>query len=249
MTIVPLAACALMGIGALIFGGFDDNGWRILATCLATALASMAGLGCAVPYDRKMWKKLAVLGMCLSGAMWISLVLAIWTDVFEVDAYQKIPLLLTVAALALSHISLLTVARLASRYRWVRFATVFAVVALAMTISGAVILEEGDDDLFRVIGILAILVALGSLTIPIFHRLSALRDPTLRALDTIEDVVLICPRCQASLKLLVGVGQACDRCELEIEVNLSAPPGESPAAIEPADETGDSEHEGVEVRS
>jgi hypothetical protein len=235
MTIVPLAACALMAIGALIFGGFDSNGWRILGTCAATAFASMAGLGCAVPYDRRMWKRLAVLGMCLSGAMWVSLLLAIWTDVFRHGVYEKIPFLLTVAAMALSHVSMLTIARLASQYRWVRVATVFVVVALAVTLSGAMILDEGDEDILRAIGILAILVALGSLTIPILHRLSALRDPILRALDTIEEVIVICPRCQNHLKLLVGATQACDRCELEINMSISAPPGESRSS-NPSDE-------------
>ena len=223
IALIPLAGCALGGIAALLLGGLGKTAMQILGTCAITAFASLAGLGCALPYDRRLWRKLAVLGMCASGAMCVSLLLLVWTDLHRHDNYWKLPFLLTTASMALSHISMLTVARLAPQYQWARVATVIAITGLALSLSTAAILEEGEDVYMRVIGVFAILAALGTVAVPILHRLSALGGTARIAAETIEDVKVVCPRCHHSVKLFVGTPQACSHCELEMKITVATP--------------------------
>jgi mannose-6-phosphate isomerase-like protein (cupin superfamily) len=75
-------------------------------------------------------------------------------------------------AVALSHSSLLALARLARRYEWIRFAAYGAVAALTAVLIVLYWTEFNEQWFFRLMGILSICVTVLTVLVPIFHRLS-----------------------------------------------------------------------------
>src|SRR5690606_686764 len=75
-------------------------------------------------------------------------------------------------AVALSHSSLLALARLTQRYGWIRITAYAAVAALTIVLIGLYWIEQNEPWYFRLMGILSICVTVLTVLVPIFHRLS-----------------------------------------------------------------------------
>ncbi len=218
--LVALGACAAVGILVLLFGEFGETEGRILGMCAAIAYSSLTGLGCAVALERQILKLLAITGMAVSFFTWIFLTVGIWTDFFESEEYMKVSVILPMFAGALAHTALLSLARLRPGYAWSRYVTTSTAFLLVTVLSGLLIFEDFDDDMIiRFVGVLSILVALGTLTVLILHRLSGIPlDQTHRA-ERPEEMELVCPRCHRRQRVLLGDGY-CRHCELSINVEI-----------------------------
>jgi hypothetical protein len=78
-------------------------------------------------------------------------------------------------AASCSHLSLLSLARLDSRFAWTRIAAVACVILLVLIFLYILWFEpKGDSDLiYRVLGVLGILLASITVVTPILHKLSS----------------------------------------------------------------------------
>lgn len=218
--LTAVGACAAVGVLVLLFGTFDDTSWRILGTCATIAYTSLTGLGCAVALERELLKILAVTGMVISFSACVLLTIGIWTEFFHSEEYGKACTILSLFAGALAHTSLLSLARLRPGFGWSRVVTAMAAFLLAIVLSGMLVAgEEPDEGLMRVVGVLSILVAAGTLTVPILHRLSGIPLDTLHEAERPEEIELVCPRCHRRQRLLLGEDH-CASCELEILVEV-----------------------------
>lgn len=220
--LTALGACAAVGILVFLFGEFEETEMRMLATCATIAYTSLTGLGCAVALEREVLKLLAHIGMAVSFLAFLSLTAGIWADFFESQEYGKACLVLSLFAGALAHTSLLSLARLRPGYAWTRYGTAASAFLLVSLISYIFVFEafEQNDELYaRAVGVFSILTALGTLTVPILHRLSGI--PLERIHETVraEEIELFCPRCHRRQKIFIGSGY-CQSCQLEINVEI-----------------------------
>ena len=157
-----------MGILALLTGGsFGEGEGRILLTTLIVGCASICVL-CYLAAAGTSWAVVGVLGaVALIVPVTTSLVL-VWTDWDLFDSgtgdILKAFGVGVVAAATLAQICLLLA--LAGRrpsLRFVLWSTVGLAALLAILVSVIILGEEGADDLWRILGVIAILDVLGTL--------------------------------------------------------------------------------------
>jgi hypothetical protein len=129
---------------------------------------------------------------------------------------------LAVWAVALPHAGLLGLTRFSGGLRVARRLALAAVFALAATIWAATLLEFKHDDFWvRAVGVLGILAALGTIGMPVLHRIHGLdRDAAVES--TPLRLTLTCPRCQLAQTLAAGHSR-CARCRLRFHIEIEEP--------------------------
>ncbi len=169
---------ALMGIWALISGEFGETQGKILFTTLTVVGTSILGLACGAFLEspRSLNLKavplagIALAVLCAFTCFWL-----IWGNSGNgSDGIFKLSLVSSICAFSLAQLSLLSMARLAKRFRWSLIAVYVVVFGLNLIICPIIIFElSGDDNLvLRLIGILSVVAASLTVMIPIFHWLS-----------------------------------------------------------------------------
>ena len=216
--IASIAACGLVGIYCLLLGNMGWYSERILGTTSAIGAASILGLAAAVPWERRRWHPVGLLGLLAVAAALVLVIVAIWSTFRVWDDYYKVMFTACVLAVALPHIGLLSLARLRREYEWVRIAGVVVIALLAGQIIVSILAEIDDDVWFRGMGILAIMDVCATITVPILHRISAIRVH--EAIRTVELALsLTCPRCAQTQKLPVGRSK-CAGCGLKFSIEI-----------------------------
>jgi hypothetical protein len=101
--------------------------------------------------------------------------LIIWDVLDDSELFIKSFLTGVLLAASCSHLSLLSLARLDSRFAWIRVAAVVCVSLLVLIFLYILWFEpEGDSDLiYRILGVLGILLASITVVTPILHKLSS----------------------------------------------------------------------------
>jgi hypothetical protein len=232
--IVSILLCGLVGIYVLLLGRFGRLESQVLATTGSVGAASILGMAAAVAWERRRWQPLAPLALgtivcallLTVGAIWN--VPDLWRDwrVYSSGPpppyyYERITATAALIGVALSHIALLSLARLRKQYEWSRIATVATIatlVALCLVLLWGSINGFGEEALLRAVGVLAILVACGTVAVPVLHRVSAIRRR--EDIRTVElKLPITCPRCRKAQELPVGRSRcACGlRFAIEIE--------------------------------
>jgi len=173
--IASVAVSAVIGIGVLVFGNFGNFSVRIMMTTLTITATSILGLACGAYLEtgRGRWLPLAGIIFALLAA---ALTLLIVWDVYDdSEVFLKTTGSVTLLALSCSLLSLLSLARLDHRFAWSRIVAFVSVTLLSGILLYVMWFEpEGDSDLvFRVIGVLSIVVASVTIITPIFHKLSS----------------------------------------------------------------------------
>jgi hypothetical protein len=189
--VVSVTCSAFVGIGQILTR--HDRDFRVLLTAVTIALASLSGLGCGVALEGKRARFLPLAGLVLTlvgAASWIAM---IWYDPLTAgQGWIKATLVASVYAVACAHASLLSVARLAPRYSWASFVALVAIFTVATLISWPIVIDRVLSDwLVRWIAVAAIIDAMMSVLIPIFHLLSraelkARGADAMPSLDTID---------------------------------------------------------------
>lgn len=211
---------SIAGIYCLLVGHMGDLEGRILSTTATFLGASILGLAAAVPWERRRWHPIGLAGLVVVAVAMALVLFAIWYEPSETDYrwYYKTLFSACVLAAALPHIGLLSLARLRKSFEWVRIATVSVVVLLAVQACVMIVAEMDDEELFRLLGILAILAGAGTLAVPILHRVS-----NIRMHDEIQTAALslsvTCPRCGRQQQLAVGRSK-CAACGLKIHIEI-----------------------------
>ena len=177
--IASVAISALVAIGVLILGNFGHYAVRIMMTTLTITATSILGLACGAYLESGRGRLLPLAGIVFAILAAIMTFLIIWNFSDESEIFVKSTATVTLLALSCSHLSLLSIARLDKRFAWSRIVAFASVSLLSGILLYLMWLEpEGDSDLvFRVIGVLSILVASVTVITPVFHKLSASESP------------------------------------------------------------------------
>jgi len=193
---------------------------RILGTTAVFLGASILGLAAAVPWERRRWHPIGLVGLVAVGVAAILILFAIWYEPhsYEYEWFYRMMFCACVIAVALPHVGLLSLARLRRSFEWVRIATVSVVALLAGQACVMIAAELDEDELFRLLGVLAILAGAGTLAVPILHRVSSIRmhDEIQTAALTMS---ITCPRCGRQQQLAVGRSR-CAGCGLRIHIEI-----------------------------
>jgi hypothetical protein len=205
---------AALGIYALVAGEFGDLERQILLTSVTVSATGMLSLACGPARERRLVWPLPPAGTALAVGAGIIFVAAIWID-SPPDALVKSAGTATVAAVVAAHGSLLALATLTQRYRWVLPAAIALAIALGGMIT-ALIWGELDNDAYgRAIGVVAVLVAAFTLLVPILHRASRGLPPPAEA-----RLVAFCPFCGATVEPRAGAVDTCKRCDAAFTVRV-----------------------------
>lgn len=176
MHIVAVACSASAGIGQILARNYNDL--RVLFTAVTIALASVCALGCGAALEGKRAKIFPVAGLVLTLLGTLMALYSIWLDRSlhgSIKWFDQWTMVIWIMAVACSHISLLSIARLSKRYRWAIFLAVFSILTVAWFMSLFVMLPERTkfgNEFFRIIAVATIVDAAMSVLIPIFHLLS-----------------------------------------------------------------------------
>lgn len=144
---------------------------RVILTTVVLALASLCGLACDLARSPKTKPVLPVTGLLLTLITAMLFLFGIWSDSTE-EMYWKTTVSSMILTLATVQICLLSIAKLASRFRWV-FAIAFQVAyGLAIYLIYMIFAEVENPEAFKFAGVVSIVDAALALLIPILHRIS-----------------------------------------------------------------------------
>jgi hypothetical protein len=175
LLIASIGLSAVIGIGVILFGNFGEIEIRILFTTLTVTVTSIFGLACGAYLETGRGKYLPLAGIVFSIVSALMCFLIIWDVLDDSELFIKSFLTGVLLAASCSHLSLLSLARLDSRFAWIRVAAVVCVSLLVLIFLYILWFEpEGDSDLiYRILGVLGILLASITVVTPILHKLSS----------------------------------------------------------------------------
>jgi FtsH-binding integral membrane protein len=217
--IFSIVGCGLVGIYCLSVGTIGFLEARILATTGAVGAASILAMASAVPWERRRWHPIGPLGiLAVSVSFVLSQVLTWYAKALDSEALVKAFFISIVVAVALPHIGLLAMAQLKRQWTMVQIATVAVIGILAAQIILSVALEVSDGTWYRFLGIFSIIVACGTVSIPILHRMSAMHVRE-GVRTTALMLSIVCPRCATKQELGVGHSK-CVKCALRFRIEI-----------------------------
>ena len=175
-----IALSALMGIWAIVSGEFGELQGRILGTTTTVVGTSILGLACGAYLEKARAKHspalfIPIAGIALSIFSAAIILLIIWEGIdLDGEVLWKTLAISLMFAFSFAQLSLLSLARLAARFRWATIAAYVSILTLATTVSAIVLFSTGEENYFilRLLGVLAVIDAALTVMIPIFHRLS-----------------------------------------------------------------------------
>ena len=180
--ILSVGLSAILGVVGILRG---TGGWfelRILLTTVTISAASICGLACGAYLETRKGKLLPLAGIILALFGGALIIAGMWIDP-QADAYWRLTAATSTFAVALAHLSLLSMARLAKRFRWARYAGYFFVLGVAALIVSMILANSsGGEGIWKLLAVTAIGAASMTVLTPIFHWLSR-HDPRETELD------------------------------------------------------------------
>jgi hypothetical protein len=175
LLIASVGLSALVGIGVILFGNFGELEARVLLTTLTVTVTSIFGIACGAYLETARGKLMPLAGIAFSILAALMCFLIIWNVLDDSEVFIKSFLTSVIVAASCSHLSLLSLARLDSRFAWTRIAAFICVSLLALIFLYILWFEPvGDSDLiYRILGVLGILLASITVLTPILHKLSS----------------------------------------------------------------------------
>jgi hypothetical protein len=209
--IVAISLSAVVGIGQLLTG--YDRDFRVLLTAFTVAMGSVLSLSCGAALEAKRARVVPCLGIALALVSSLMLLFMIWAEPRgNSDTFVQTELVLSTFAIAFSHISLLSIARVGAKYAWSLPIAVISILAVASLVTVGIVFGEHafhTRNLWRWVAVAAIIDAAMSVLIPIFHLLSRseLREPVAPAATStqaIDDEIASLEARLAELRALRG---------------------------------------------
>ncbi len=164
---------AVLGI---IFILRDSWGWfevRVMLTTVIVAVTSLCGLACdlsRMPRGRNVLPKLGLVFAILTAGL---LLVGMWSDLTS-EGYWKATFCVSIVGVAIVHVCLLSIAKLATRFQWIRFIGSQFIFGFALLLCCVIVGEIDERQVWRLIAAMSIVIAAFSLTVPILHRISKL---------------------------------------------------------------------------
>lgn len=181
--IASVAASALIGIGVLVLGSFGEIEARVLMTTFTITCTSILGLACGAYYESGKGRVMPTAGIAFAIITALFCVYMIWIGDGGVSIVWKSAGTAGMLAIALAHLSLISLASLDRRFVWARY-TIHACVATLVTILLYILWfepESSGDLVTRILGVLGIVIAALTVLTPVLHRLS--RKDVAEAID------------------------------------------------------------------
>lgn len=166
-----LSLTALLAIVAVLFRSFGEFEIKVILTTVTITLASICCLCCGAYIQVSGHRGLGLTGIGV--ALLAALLLAglIWFE-WDADFYLKTTAITSICAVAFAHGFALWIARPKPGHRWVQMAVSLTIYTLASCLCLMILFEHFEDLAWRGIAALSILAALGTLVIPILHRIA-----------------------------------------------------------------------------
>lgn len=216
--IASVSLCGLVGIYCLVIGQIGPFEEKILATTGIVSACSILGLAAAVPWERRRWYPIGPLAATGVTAALIMSLTGVWVITGFNEQFWRALMVMWIIAITLCHVGLLSLARLRTQWTIIQTATVVCAVLLAGELIAMIVWDISDDILARIAGVLGILTACGTVSLPILHRISAMQ--LREAVRTVElQIALTCPRCNRAQTLAVGRSR-CRQCGLKFAVEI-----------------------------
>ena len=168
--IISVIFGALLGIVVVLL---DTWGWfevRVILTTLVIAVASVCGLACDLSRTPAGFNVLPKSGLVLTAITAALMLVGIWCDVNS-EGFWKCTAVAATFGVATVQVSLLSIAKLAVRFRWVYFIGCQIIYGLAILIATVILFEINSEPLWRFLAAHSIVAAAVSLVIPILHRI------------------------------------------------------------------------------
>ena len=225
--IISIAACGLLGVYVLLSGRSSQLEESILLSIAIVGASSILGLCCAITWERRRWHPVGPVAAASVVFATIISIYALWRE-YAKSSGMVLPELswetissAWILAIACPVTALLSLANLERSYLWIRKYTIVCLVLLAMLFFVLIWLQPRNWDsefMDRCMGVLGIGVACGTLAVPIFHRISAIKRR--EAVRTTElTLAVTCPRCGLAQRLPVG-RSACGQCKLRFVIEI-----------------------------
>jgi hypothetical protein len=183
--IASVGVSTLFGIAVVLLGNFGEFEVRVLMTTLTVTVTSILGLACGASIESGRSRTVPMAGIAFSIASALALFLIIWNVLDDSEVFIKSTLTLVTFAVVLSHISLISLARLDRRFAWS-----LTLLAICDILLAGILLyimwfepESSGDVVYRVIAVLSILIAAFTVMTPVFHKISRSEDDDLAGLD------------------------------------------------------------------
>ena len=175
LLIASVSLSALVGIGVLLLGDFGMIEVRVLMTTMVFTIVSVLGLACGAYIEIRGGKHVPLAGIAFSVIAGLMSFFIIWNVLDDEEIFIKSFLTAILLAAACSHISLLSLARLDRRFSWTRISAVVCIVLLCSILLFILWFEPtGENDLiYRLLGILGIVLASVTVVTPVLHKLSS----------------------------------------------------------------------------
>jgi hypothetical protein len=205
VALVAIALSAALGVYALVGGTFGDTEGKLLGTSLLVTAAAIVALAAAVALESGNLGKLPYLGIGAAIAGFGMLVVGVWVEV-DADGYLRVAGTLIIVSLMFGHMGLIELARLPRPQQWVVVATHLLAVAATGVIVGAIWFESSSSLYWRAGGVVFVLFAAATVTVPILHRIADIPEPSA------EGSVIRCPFCGHQVSGAVGARILCEGC-------------------------------------
>ncbi len=227
-----VAINAALGIWALLVGNFGDTEGRVLVTSFLVSATMLSVLVNAPATTRRALWPAPVIGAGAAVLGFVQFIVMVWADT-EGDNWFKLAGSFLVVAAGATLAANLGLIQLPDRFRSALPITTVFIAALTLAVLFAIWGEPGGDWFGRLIGVLSVLVAAGTLLIPALSRFGGPDDdgqPGWTGGLPPDHGVRHCPSCgQRLTDQPLGAVVHCDRCGLVFEVLEAAP------AFDPAD--------------
>jgi len=197
--IVSIVASGTLAIAALVAGEFGPVQAKILLSALATSGASLCGMACGAAWDQQRWRRLAAGGLGLVLATLALTLVAFWVEPEPIQTWMNFVATGWIFSVAAAHACLVGLARTDRLLEWIRAGAIVMAIALAILLTVALWtdIDENNDAYFRTIGVVAVLMLVGSLSLPVMTKLRALPDaPALEPANADDPGTrVMCPGC------------------------------------------------------
>jgi F0F1-type ATP synthase assembly protein I len=198
LTIGSFSIAALMGIVALLAGGsFGEGEARVLLTTLIVGCASICAL-CYLATAGTRWALVGAAGGVVLILPVVTSLVLVWSDWNgdDSDGILKAFGIGVVLALTLAQLCLLLALAGDGRLGAVLWPTIAIAVVLGGLITAMILEEIGADDVWRLLGVLAILDVLGTLVTIALAKFSdrgsaRTRDPRLRVTLSVDQTTAL----------------------------------------------------------
>ncbi len=174
---LSLIVSALIGIFVFLFRNFGIVEINVILTTVAISGFSLAGLCNAIIFEKKNFISLSIVGFVIDVLGFVYSIIAIWNFI-PLENIFKTFISLIILTVAFAHISLILLIRPRSRMVKISlYSTITSNIIISLMLLSVIMLnmDLSDQMHFRILGVLIVLVSLGTIVTPIFNKIIMLR--------------------------------------------------------------------------